>query len=84
MRRQFNRTGMMDFVPGKSADLIRQKLDQRDRIAVVGSELNHEGTAIVKDVDHRSHIIHGQAVLGKIDIQCDAIKFSGHKLKDTR
>ena len=84
MRGQFNRAGMMDFIPGEFADLIRRKLEERDRIAVVGGKLNHEGTAMVKDVDHRPHIIHSQAVFGKIDIQSDAIEFSDHRVEDTR
>lgn len=82
--RQFNRPGMMDFIPGKFADLIRQKFDECDRVTIVGGKFDHEGAAIVKDMDHRSHIIHGQAVFGKIDIQSGAIEFSDHQVKDTR
>jgi hypothetical protein len=84
MRRQFNRTGMMNFIPREFADLIRRKFDERDCIAVVSGEFNHESTAIVEDMDHCSHIIHSQAVFRQVDIQGNAIEFSDHQVKDTR
>ena len=75
---------MMDFIPRKLANLIWQKLEQRDGIAVISGEFDHVSMATVENMDHRAHVVHSQAVFGQVDVQSHTIQFSDHQTKDTR
>ena len=83
MRRQFERTGMVDFIPGEWPDLIGGNGGQRHGVAVVGGELDHETFAVLDHMDDRANVTGHQPVFRQARGQRHAIKFSYHTFEDT-
>ena len=83
MRRQFERAGMVDFIPGEWPDLIGGNGSQRHGVAVVGRELDHETFAALDYMDDRANVTRHQPVFRQTRGQHHAIKFSYHAFEDT-
>ncbi len=78
MRRQFERAGMVDFIPGEWPDLIGGDSGQRHGVAIVGGELDHESFAALDYMDDRANVTRHQPIFRQARGQRYAIKFSYH------
>lgn len=82
MRCRFKPSGMVDFIPGERTDLICGNRGQRDGVAIIGGELNHETLAVLDHMHDRANVTGHQPVFRQVHRQRHTIKFSDHAVED--